>query len=217
MNIKAAIKLILKSLAFSVCAGVALCTDNFNSAGSEAMDDLYRTVSIRNWKGCSGFSQREAYGSWAKVIGKELSNQKRYSNLLEGTSDLQQTCPQYQSMSYESRFNVWVMILMTMAYYESSCGSTALAQAPNGTASGLLQLHLGYESGYSGGCRKGDSRTPEGSIRCALSMLDDQLARDGKLFSEKSYWEVLRPRGRSQKAYLIRASVRGFTPCQVPR
>lgn len=184
----------------------------------QAADEIYRTIDARDWpNSCESFSSKKGYGFWGRMVSQELSNYNKYRELIEGPQDLVDICPRYPSMRREDRYNVWVMILLNMAFYESSCEVDTVAKGPNGQAAGLLQLHDGKEGRYSSGCRKGDADSAAGSIRCSLSMLNDQVGREGKLFSSKSYWEVLRPRGRSDRAYLIRATILGFEPCRYVR
>lgn len=183
-----------------------------------AEQEIFYTIDARNWpNSCESFSSEKGYGFWGKFVAQELSNYNRYRDLIEGTDDLVDLCPRYPYMRREDRYNVWVMILLNMAYYESSCEIKNTAKGPNGQAAGLLQLHGGQEYKYSKGCQQGDATSAGGSIRCSLNMLNDQSRRDGKLFSSKSYWEVLRPKGRSNKAYLIQASIVGFQPCRYVR
>jgi hypothetical protein len=46
-------------------------------------------------------------------------------------------------------------------------------------------------------------------------MIHDQIARGEKLFSSNSYWEVLRPNGRSRKAKKIMAATTKFKSCSL--
>jgi hypothetical protein len=184
----------------------------------EAAGSVYHSIEGRNWPNrCESFSSKRGYGPWANLISVELSKTQRYMDLLYGTQDIADFCPNYPMMKVKDRFNVWVVILLNMSYYESSCDQTAKSEGPNGPVAGLFQLHAGQESLYAGGCRRGDSLFPGGSIRCSLSMLQDQIHRDGRLFSTKSYWEVLRPQGPAHRYYLIEAALLGFKPCRVQK
>lgn len=140
------------------------------------------------------------------IIGHEQS----FPNLLDGGS-LNTACRKYSTMTVQQKSLVWVLILTTVAHFESSCNIAAHAKGPNGTANGYFQLHKGAEDKYDGNhgiCRKNDSSSPEKSVQCALSMLELQFAKtNGQLFSPISYWDVLRPRGQSQKASLIHAAL----------
>jgi hypothetical protein len=183
--------------------------------GAEA---VYHSIEGRNWPGrCQSFSSKRGYGFWGNLISVELSKTRQYNDLLYGTQDIADFCPNYPMMKLGDRYNVWIVILLNMAYYESSCDQSAKSAGPNGPVTGLFQLHEGYESLYSGGCRRGDSMFPDRSIRCSLSMLQDQIRRDNKLFSTKSYWEVLRPQGPANRYYLVEAALRGFSPCRIEK
>jgi len=163
---------------------------------------------------CDEFASDGNVQVWGTVVEQELDRQK-YTMVDTGSSDIALYCPNYKSMDENERKSVWMLVLVSMAHYESSCNNKEKAKGPNGTAAGLLQLHRGHEANYSNGCRNSDSNTPERSLICGLSMINDQIQRGEPLFSEHSYWEVLRPRGRSQKARKIESAIRQFPPCQV--
>ena len=160
----------------------------------------------------------EELGSNGVLTQQELtSNTTDYSRLMR-PSALSDVCPNYSNLSAESRGFIWAVILTTMANFESSCDGSQTARGPNGTARGLFQLHQGHEAGYDGSdneCIKNASFSEENSIKCALSMLDLQFQREGKLFSNKSYWEVLRPNGNSQRADDIERALRNSSFCKV--
>lgn len=162
---------------------------------------------------CDQFAADGEMNKWGKTIVKELEKPK-YSNMLNrGPRDIGQYCPDFSKMDLNDKRALNVLIMAAMVHYESSCNFREKAPGPNGTAAGLLQLHKGKEQNYSSGCRKNDSADPERSLICGMSMLNDQIERGEKLFSSGSYWEVLRPRGRSQKAKKIMAAIRNFGPC----
>lgn len=166
---------------------------------------------------CDQFAADGDMKKWGNVIIKELENDK-YANMLNnGPRDIGEYCPNFRKMETEERKALNVLIMTAMAHYESSCNFREKAPGPNGTAAGLLQLHKGKEQNYSSGCRKNDSATAERTLVCGLSMLNDQIERGEKLFSASSYWEVLRPRGRSQKAKKIMAAIRKFPACGTPQ
>ena len=185
---------------------------------SEAAGSVYHSIEGRNWPNrCQMFSSRAGYGFWSNLISVELERFDHYRDLLIGTQDIADFCPQYPLMKIKDRFNVWVVILLNMSYYESSCDQAAKSQGPNGPVAGLFQLHAGSESMYASGCRRGDSFHPDRSIRCSLSMLQDQIRRDSSLFSNKSYWEVLRPKAPANRYYRIEAALMGFKPCRIEK
>lgn len=146
-----------------------------------------------------------------------LSNQSSLSNLVSGGSVKSKYCPRYGKMTAKEKSIVWVFILTAMAHFESTCNTTASAKGPNGTAYGYYQLHRGHEQSYDGDkglCQKGDAAKPAAASRCTLSMLDKQFAnRQGELFSNKSYWDVLRPSGSSKKWSVIRQALMRSSLC----
>lgn len=161
---------------------------------------------------CESFADENRLGQWATSIRQTFS-QKDFANLVAGSQDIVRVCPTYSQMKPTDKANFWVLVLNAMAHYESTCDKSESAKGPNGTVAGLLQLHLGNERVYSRGCANGDSATAEGTFRCALSMLDDQIRRDKSLFSNKSYWDVLRPKAKSQRVPRIAKAISAYTPC----
>ena len=155
-------------------------------------------------------------------VGKALSeifldNQAKLSQLVEGGSVKSKYCSRYGKMTAKEKSIVWVFILTAMAHFESSCSRTASAKGPNGTAYGYYQLHRGHEQNYDGGnglCQKGDAAKPVAASKCTLSMLDKQFTnREGELFSNKSYWDVLRPSGSSKKWAIIKKALTRSSLC----
>lgn len=159
----------------------------------------------------------EALGSNGVLTQQELTqNTKDYSRLMS-SSALGDVCPNYPNLNADSRGFIWAVILTAVANFESSCDGSQTAAGPNGTARGLFQLHQGHEAGYDNEneCIKNASYSEENSIKCALGMLDLQLQKEGKLFSNKSYWEVLRPNGNSQRADDIERALSNSSFCKI--
>lgn len=193
---------------------------------ADTLRDLRNTMSIAasaeqisavsdkmNWgDACDQFTSDDEFGKWGNMIMKELKSNATPS-LMEGSDDLKKLCPGYKSLNLENRQNVWVLIINAMAFYESSCNKNVTAKGPNGKLIGLLQLHNGKEDVYAPNCKKGDGKTPAGTFRCGLSMLNSQLERGEDLFSRKSYWDVLRPQARSKKAAKIQRAIKSFPLC----
>jgi len=155
-------------------------------------------------------------------VGKALSqiyleNQTNFSHLVLGGSVKNKYCPRYGKMTAKEKSIVWVFILTAMAHFESNCSKTAAAKGPNGTAYGYFQLHKGHESEYDGDkgiCKNGDAGKPAAASKCTLAMLDKQFEnRQGELFSNKSYWDVLRPTGSSKKWSVIRKALMRSSLC----
>jgi hypothetical protein len=158
-------------------------------------------------------------GSIGKVISDELKgNQEFYKTLLYSPS-MANVCKNYPRLSVHDKSMVWVSLLLIMAHYESSCNTKAKAKGPNGTAIGYYQLHKGKEEQYDGAfktCTKAAGGDGAKSSRCALGMLTRQLQLHGAIFSKNSYWEVLRPRGRSKKAGKIQSTIQNLSLCKPP-
>lgn len=162
---------------------------------------------------CDQFAADGEMNKWGTLIVNELKAPKYNTMVSRGSRDIIQYCPDFNKMDVHEKRALNVLIMAAMVHYESSCNFREKAPGPNGTAAGLLQLHKGKEHRYSSGCKKNDSLNAERSLVCGLSMLNDQIGRGENLFSSSSYWEVLRPRGRSQKAKKIMAAIRKFGPC----
>jgi len=180
----------------------------------EMAEDMVKIIDRLRWsERCENFVQDKNLGPWGTHILSSL-NRSEYPELYRGTPDFKLICPAYDDLKDQEKDYVWVMALTAMAFYESSCMQTVSAVGPNGTVNGLMQLHLGKESVYSDGCSKGDSQGPKTSLSCTLSMLNDQIRREQRFFSSKSYWDVLRPKAKSDKAKRIAWSMMLFSLCQ---
>ncbi len=165
----------------------------------------------------SMMNQSQIIGKVGESIFKELTlNSELYSLLLEG-GDVKRYCRKYPVLSINQKAFVWVLVLTTMAHFESSCSEKASARGPNGTAYGYFQLHKGKEDQYlrnSTACVKNASTNPAQSSRCTLGMLEKQMERSNRvLFYNKSYWEVLRPNGPADKAKLIAKALTAASLC----
>jgi len=197
----------------SAQAALLRFTENMNDITDGVLDIELISDKMDYSNKCDQFAADGEMNRWGDVIVKELQKPKYSSMIKKGPRDIREYCPDYSKMNMQERRTLNVLIMTAMTHYESSCNFREKAPGPNGTAAGLLQLHKGREHKYSSGCRQNDSATPERSLICGLSMLNDQIERGEKLFSSASYWEVLRPRGRSQKAKKIMAAIRKFGPC----
>lgn len=139
-------------------------------------------------------------------------------NLNQGAaSDLIKYCPNYVNLSDDEKKIILLRIFDGMTFFESSCNTSARAKGPNGTAFGILQLHLGREQDYARYCNKYDAKNPKKSLACSLDMLHNQVLNNKRIFSSASYWDVLRPRGSARKAYTIASHIWYYPLCQVPR
>lgn len=182
-------------------------------SSNDSAEDISNLNDQMKWgDACENFASDKDLGKWGMMILREL-DKNPHPTLLGGSKDLFQLCPAYPRMDLQSRKNLWVLILNAMAFYESSCESNSRGRGPNGRLIGLLQLHVNKEQFYAPECRKGDGKTPNGTFRCGLSMLNGQLERGEPLFSRKSYWDVLRPQGQSGAFKKIRKAIWNYPQC----
>jgi hypothetical protein len=187
--------------------------DNQSESNTDAAEDISNIYGKMKWGDvCENFVSETDFGKWGNMIKNEL-NANSYPDIIKGSPDLSKYCPSYSSLSALDRENVWVLILNSIAFYESSCDDKKTARGPNGRLKGLLQLHVGREQLYAPNCKKGDGKSPQGTFRCGISMLNGQLDRGENLFSRKSYWDVLRPQGASQKYKKIMRIISGYPLC----
>lgn len=208
------------------CAG---CVDDAPKAPQaiasvrETGQHLERVIAEEGWQNsCDGFVKDGEIGLYGQIVREEIMKPAALKNIKEGDADLNRLCPNYPAMNTSSKANVILLIMTSMAFEESTCNNNKSARGPNGTAKGFFQLHAGKESEYSPDCINHDSRTPRGSITCALSILDKQMS-EGNLFrQDENYWDVLRPRRWSKKtrSYFpnpsyreIRSAISSFEPC----
>lgn len=164
--------------------------------------------------GCYKFANGNSYGPWGKVVIRELESNK-YDELLRGTADLRELCPGYDSMNRDAKQSLWVTVITAMANHESSCRETPpLVKGPNGTLVGLMQLHLGKENQYTENCPRNGGRKAETSIVCAMNMMNSSVGKYGDLFSNNSYWEVLRPNSRKKIYAEIKDAIKSHNLCR---
>ncbi|RZJ25666.1 MAG: hypothetical protein EOO48_13490 [Flavobacterium sp.] len=208
--------------------------DEFGRAGEAFLKEIQKEEQI--------VSRNSEYGG-------EKKTRKVFEKLWEGPEDLRKLCVNYgtEKMTTDDKNALWVVIAAGISFIESTCdASESLKQtngrnygAPNGTAHGLVQLHLNDEAKYTSSsailqllpdlsadqvaarrCRNGDSKNPERTMTCAAKMLNLQLLRSsvnddrGQLFSSNwSYWSSLKARGRegSHNGY---KKTKGLPPAQ---
>ncbi len=165
---------------------------------------------------CEEFSaQPPPNRNWRKFVMTELTPEK-YPLFFDpkANSDLVKFCPNFPNMNEDEKKIILLRIIDGMVFFESTCNVGASGAGPNGTAYGLLQLHLGREQDYERNCRKYDSKSSNRSLACGLNMIHNQVEDNNKVFFEGSYWEVLRPKGRSQRAKTIASHIWYYPLCQ---
>lgn len=150
------------------------------------------------------------FGSWGSYVMNRLSKSE-HPNLFAPAADVGSVCPKFAKMSDQQKKNFLTWFVASMAAFESSCNEKVKAKGVNGTAAGLLQLHLGKEHNY--GCKRGmNSLNAQANLECGLLMLDNDVARTRKLFPGKNnYWQVLRPQTSPGKKTL--RVTRAYGPC----
>lgn len=172
---------------------------------------------------CVSFmSESQMLGRDGQIIFKNFLSLSSELPLLYRGESLNKICPRYTNFEAREKATLWVIILTMMSHFESSCNPRAQAAGPNGVANGYYQLHKGQESAYDGAnlttCKNGSSSNPQISHQCALGMLEYQFEKQrGLLFSPDSYWDVLRPQGRSKKAGLIYRAIQKSSLCSPSR
>lgn len=172
---------------------------------------------------CQEFSMLAPEKSnWREFFLAEITA-KKYPALFEdrlnqgAASDLIKYCPNYPNLDDDQKKIILLRLVDGMTFFESTCKITAKAKGPNGTAFGILQLHLGREQDYARYCNKFDAKNPKKSLTCGLDMLEDQVLNNKRIFSSDSYWDVLRPRGAARKAYTIASHLWYYPLCQVQK
>ena len=188
----------------------------FAQAISETkINEILSATRRLNWaSSCQQFVGPKGFGSSGNHILRVL-NRSDYPELYRASADMKKTCPNFSNLKDSEKELVWVMVLAGISFFESTCNKNAKSRGPNGIAQGLLQLHLNRESYYDSDCITGDSQNDKLSLSCGLSMLNSQLRRDQKLFSQDSYWEVLRPVSPSDRAKYLAWTLMFYKPCQL--
>ena len=182
------------------------------------LDTAYPLNGVAVSDDCQKFMDKNlVYGDLGQFISRELLSQpKQYSELLNASA-MNSACAKYNELTVNQRILIWTLTLAAMAHFESSCNQNASAKGPNGTAYGLFQLHKNKEAGYDNNlkvCQNGDSQNPKRSSQCVLSMLNQQIKNTGLIFTNKSYWDVLRPNGSSKKAKVIYKAISNSAICK---
>lgn len=226
-------KIALAATEATYCAD---CDNSENSTLGNLEDDIQRNLhtvnepftqvrhvqKIMKWHDrCENFATDNGQGQWSNAVYSSFVISP-LSHLLDGTKDLLQICPRFHKLNVREQVTVYTVLINAMTYYESGCNSQVKPhRGPNGILSGILQLHLGRENDYHPSCNVNDSKNPKRSIKCALEMLNNQVDRTSKIFSDNSYWEVLRPYIRAgtktkinQNYQNIRKAIRAIPICR---
>ncbi len=150
---------------------------------------------------------------WTGITLKALESIGQDMIVLQEPTDVKEYCPKYKKLSYEERLQFYVMLISSMARFESGFDPktkhTEDFKDSNGVpvvSRGLLQMS--YESAVDYGCKLKNPQTlhnAEANLRCAVKILNSWVKRDKKIGSwgVKSsgkpdhlgggrYWSVLR-------------------------
>ncbi len=181
-----------------------------------ASNEIAKTALESSGLRCESIIKKQKnFKTWNAILTSETAK-PHLSFIRTGSADLKNLCPNFDHMPLKEKNNVWISILNAMATLESTCNPSAEAEGPNGRLHGILQLHTGQEKRYSGGCQTGDAHSIDRSLKCGLSMLNDQLARGEPLFSRKSYWDVLRPQAKGKKYLHVKKALANHPGCKLP-
>lgn len=163
---------------------------------------------------CQKIIQRDgSYGPWGEHIYRTLSPEKQPALFQKNLSDMPSLCPKFSSMENEEKRKFWVWVFMAMADRESSCRERITARGPNGTAAGVLQLHLGSEGNYGGCPASTRALVATDSFSCAARMLNGYVRKTGSLFANvgSTYWQVLH---KNSDGARTRDIIRGYGGCR---
>lgn len=172
---------------------------------------------------CSEFSITPPQNqNWRDFFLAELTPEKyplffEYNTTRGAALDLMKYCPNFSNLSTYEKKIIILRLFDGMTFFESSCEHNVSAPGPNGVAHGILQLHLGREQDYARECKKYDAKNPKRSLTCSLNMLHDQVQNTQRIFAKSSYWDVLRPKARSNRAYTIASHLWYYPLCQLRR
>ncbi len=165
------------------------------------------------------FASDSSFGPMGRVV-KEALSKNSAKELLNHDISFGGACPGYIEMTGEQRKNLWVFVMMSMSHFESSCQQQVSNVGPYGTAAGLLQLHEESEHLYVNwdpdlNCDKGAARNAASNLKCALTMIGNQLFKGVPFFNDRSHWQVLRNVEKpGSQAYHIRYAISQIPDCK---
>lgn len=196
-----------------------------------------------NNKNCRRFLNTDGkYGDFGRIINDYFKENGEQSVLLSngifGMTERPKICPNWKSLTIETKVKFWVWTFASIAFSESSCNPHPQpVYGPTDMTAGLLQLEagtrvvkgrkLGLALRLSRGpnCRVStkDILKPYSNIRCGLDMMKQQLTSydsldsilydypiyPGKGMPAKSYWLKL----RMEYGGMIGKNMRKFKPC----
>lgn len=193
---------------------------------------------------CSAFADENGLNEFGKLALKELHDPLFKPFYDGGNPDIVRYCPNYTrdprqgGMTPVQKDGLHLILLSGLSNAEASCNLKARLGkkskknphgAPNGTAAGLFQLHLGHEDEYNGKvsegkvatCVKNASKSARLSIRCVLGMATNR-AIDREDWIVRHHFQVLdlndEPRKGSKinEAHKIINNIKKYEFCKVP-
>jgi hypothetical protein len=173
---------------------------------------------------------------WSLFVAKFV--RESTPNLLEGSSDITELCPNYAKLDARNRAAFWAHFISSVAYYESGWKpTTRFHELTMGTdhvtgqpvySEGLLQLSYQDVRPYPF-CNEFDWSTdrrlsptdprktifhPLKNLRCGLLIMNRQVERRNRILLESGvYWAVLKVGGRYSKITQIQATTRKLPIC----
>jgi hypothetical protein len=164
----------------------------FGSESEQKKSKIPLVPDHKNWSAqCVNFIDTQGnINSWGIAVIEAVNRYPEYFS--EIAQDMPNYCPNFAKFNKTEKENFWIWFIASMAMRESACKPEAKAKGPNGTAAGLLQLHLNKEYAYHKDCKNTHALQPLENLSCGAAMFDAQLIRYKKMFLARgSYWEVL--------------------------
>lgn len=185
-----------------------------------------------SWESTSQPQRRQ----WSLYLQNIISDE--WSSLLDGSDDMDQFCPNYDSLNNDERANVWAALFSAISKFESNYSPTSRMQETTmGTdpvtrqpvySEGLLQLSY-QDIQWADWCDfewskdKNLSPTspqktildPYRNLNCGVGIMAQQVRRTGRiLLNSGVYWAVIKLNGSYQKISQITSMVRQLSLCQ---
>jgi hypothetical protein len=145
---------------------------------------------------------------------------------MNSPSDSKKFCPNFESFDREQRKQFYVMLISSIARYESSFDPATTYKEPfldvHGSpviSRGLMQLSIESANGYGCGIKSAkDLHDPEINLRCSVRILTRWVTSDACLACQNSshrgigrYWSVIR---KGHKQNQIAAKTKALPDCQ---
>jgi hypothetical protein len=180
-------------------------------------------------------SQDASNRSWSLYLFSVIDNQT--TNLLNGTSDVTNFCPNYASLSRQHKVEFWATLFSEVSYYESGWDplnrytETTMGTDPitgkQVVSEGLLQLSyqdiLNYPTcQFNWSADKNLSSTdprktildPDINLQCGAIIMSKQVSRKNAIvISSGAYWSTLMSGSRYNKIASIQKATKAISFC----